>query len=1344
MPGKKSISQQLMDKYYVPDTKVESTNIKKPKQQTLQQIKEADKQKQLNDLLAKQGQLKASNPQGALSKAWEIAKNPVTAFSYKAKGQDIPDNFSRGEKNIYDNAVSIINPATYAQAAYNTASNILSPIQTAKTLGKATTNALSNLTDSKNVFNDNSNQEALGILGDAAITTSILSGVKNGFNIADRQFSKVGQQLEKIRMEGEAAGLDSHTIAKNQMEQVGITSNQREAYRPILSNFAEKYVTPYGYEGMGGEGKLKQTLRNIKQGGVNFDKEKEIGNSFVRTEISNERNDAWKLYLGKPQTKGTFSLAETAPVNHPNYSGSQLKNMDIYSLESPLAKLGIEPNYVSPQFLNPYGIEENMDLLRRRVNIDSGNEVMGGYNRLLSKDGMQYNDIWDLNKPVVPSRYVPKKFQDKLDENPLLYKKTQNGYLPRSFNIPADKFLGKPFLSHGTLPYTSQNLVDNMTGALKGQLKELTNSGVDMTMAPRIAKYEKYMEELKNYPKYKDGGTISMKKKKNKKEWGGDIKNLYADPVNTNYNWLNTNQDINGNFPPTPINPNQPQQFVQPNYANPQNGGSLNNNQIPTTPTQDKKAKPIQLMGNNPNGSPNWRVQQEDKQQGNYPGEAIGAGIVGALGIANSLLQSKPRRRYLRPEDLATSMPNQYGTSSQAISKNGKTIKGKKCDTGAVIDSVVGFVEATASKNKPQEYQNLNNLYELGGKLTNKNGALQALEGGNAPVISANMFDGGTGMFQGKSHDDGGIQATYMGKPFEAEGGEPYRIDSEGGLEIFGNLKNPVTGNKFKKDAKVIAHKEQKVNKLVNTALEVIDTTPIAKDKFSLMKINSGTAMLKGGIEKQKELADSKEHLSTLQKIMLDAKGEAKYAKDGMNMYPDGGKPWKFNGTKRDKLDEKIKGFVKLIEEKGLEGFSGSKSGYDIRNTKSGRPSRHASNQALDMMFKNPDAYKQILADPELSSYLYNNGLTAINEYDPKVASKTGATAGHLHIGYDKGTATSDQFRNDYRGMYSASKAPSVPNPVTSPYKGVNAGDAQTEQIPPYNFPNMYTPGQLKTKVESPYPETPLQFSPVKKETWDQPQHKFPWEQVLPVVPQLFDKPDPVKAQLYNPDLFNSYQVSFQDRRNQNQAQLKGIAKAAGYDPSALGALGAQAYNANDSVNAEEFRVNQGIFNEVQNKNVALLNDAKGKNLQILDTQYTRQAQAIGNTRDRRIQAGIQLGDVIANNNYENKALDISKNLYKDYSFQPNGELTYTSKTTAGDRMNAISPLDYPSPTSSVVTTKQGNQTTKQTYAPLRDELLKKRIEEFQYKKSKDNPLFPKKAKGGTMTQSTLAKLMYS
>jgi hypothetical protein len=84
--------------------------------------KEAIKQAELAE---KRGDIKKHTPQSKFSKVKEAALNPLTAFGYVARNEDIPENFSRSEdtRNILDNAIDFVNPSFYVQSAINVGEN---------------------------------------------------------------------------------------------------------------------------------------------------------------------------------------------------------------------------------------------------------------------------------------------------------------------------------------------------------------------------------------------------------------------------------------------------------------------------------------------------------------------------------------------------------------------------------------------------------------------------------------------------------------------------------------------------------------------------------------------------------------------------------------------------------------------------------------------------------------------------------------------------------------------------------------------------------------------------------------------------------------------------------------------------------------------------------------------------------------------------------------------------------------------------------------------------------------------------------------------------------------------
>jgi len=129
------------------------------------EILERDRISKASQERQQQATIKQSKPQSTASKVWDIAKHPVTAFAYKAKGQNIPDNFAAGQTNPYDMVAGF--PAQIVQSGLNLfTDNVMHPIDTNQALMKGAVNLFSNSVDGKNVFNDGSNQKALSFVGD--------------------------------------------------------------------------------------------------------------------------------------------------------------------------------------------------------------------------------------------------------------------------------------------------------------------------------------------------------------------------------------------------------------------------------------------------------------------------------------------------------------------------------------------------------------------------------------------------------------------------------------------------------------------------------------------------------------------------------------------------------------------------------------------------------------------------------------------------------------------------------------------------------------------------------------------------------------------------------------------------------------------------------------------------------------------------------------------------------------------------------------------------------------------------------------------------------------------------
>jgi hypothetical protein len=131
------------------------------------EILEYDRISKASQQRQQQATIKQSKPQSTFHRVMDIAKHPITAFAYKAKGQDIPKNLGAGETNSYDMVAGF--PAQVIQSGLNLfTDNVMHPIDTNQALMKGAVNLFSNSVDGVNVFNDGSNQKALSFVNDLA------------------------------------------------------------------------------------------------------------------------------------------------------------------------------------------------------------------------------------------------------------------------------------------------------------------------------------------------------------------------------------------------------------------------------------------------------------------------------------------------------------------------------------------------------------------------------------------------------------------------------------------------------------------------------------------------------------------------------------------------------------------------------------------------------------------------------------------------------------------------------------------------------------------------------------------------------------------------------------------------------------------------------------------------------------------------------------------------------------------------------------------------------------------------------------------------------------------------
>ena len=325
-------------------------------------------------------------------------------------------------------------------------------------------------------------------------------------------------------------------------------------------------------------------------------------------------------------------------------------------------------------------------------------------------------------------------------------------------------------------------------------------------------------------------------------------------------------------------------------------------------------------------------------------------------------------------------------------------------------------------------------------------GQLQTLWGGGIKEAGVNPIIGKLGMLSGGYHSQRasdapgqkGIGVNYGGNIIEAENGEGIVELANGGAidpatgkpgksaYIFGaekmqdwakkaiEDKDIKVGTTFKHyfDTKTKLQKKlnkQEINAREEAANLVMDN-PIAK-----LRANAIEATLNGIKMQNMDIAKHITNAAAVQTAINETDEEMGTAKYGgvLKKAAFGAKlTTAKGGMSLSGVDPAVSGLIDLLKRKGynLQVTSGLRKGA---KTRSGNDSRHGSGEAIDVAFPKlgSKAYDAILKDAEVVKYMMDKGLTAINEYDPKIARKTGATGPHIHFGKDSGTGLADRFR---------------------------------------------------------------------------------------------------------------------------------------------------------------------------------------------------------------------------------------------------------------------------------------------------------------------------------------------
>lgn len=649
---------------------------------------------------------------------------------------------------------------------------------------------------------------------------------------------------------------------------------------------------------------------------------------------------------------------------------------------------------------------------------------------------------------------------------------------------------------------------------------------------------------------------------------------------------------------------------------------------------------------------------------------------------------------------------------------------------------------------KPGQY--ISNSYESGGKLQIEDNQFE-------PISDSTLQIGGS------PHAKGGTKLAYAGKGVEAEAGETFHIDPEGNGIIMGNMSNPLTGNKFKNDSKMLAKKEKKVDKLLDYSTELV-TKSNPYDKWDALKFNAGEAMMVGAHMKKQELQRSRQHLTDLQEAMLALKFEDKEIplskKEGRK---EAKKGLKIDFTEKAQIGMMIPfqlGKKKAAQTNNVTATNSTANplspvpSFDVYTSPASSldPDRYLaaiySNEGgetgVDPSIKGhasgkyalmPVAQQEVFNDHyknKMSWEEFKKGYDTNPSFEYEVArhlaekkikqNKTAAQA--LASWYHPDSAQKEawdvipspeygnkisvgEYVNRASNNYFGGKNQKNPNSIYGPSGQANITNG-------VNVNPLFTTPQKIGRVSAPLiPNQPANTTTTKtndyKYNWNLKETPEPYvgtdaeplqfQQILPeIYAAATNKQEPVWMQQYNPQLFQDYEVSLQDRRNQITSQGRATRQYLADNAGAQAILAAGEYDALNQVGAEEFRLNQQISNDITNKNISLLNEAQTTNLRLADQQYTRQALGKSKTKAANQTILNSLSNKVLQNQLENRTLQVYENLYPHFRYNDQYQQEKVG-LGGGEYLNTGVPTLQPSQTNYTSTTKifDDSGTLKQT-----------------------------------------------
>jgi hypothetical protein len=507
--------------------------------------------------------------------------------------------------------------------------------------------------------------------------------------------------------------------------------------------------------------------------------------------------------------------------------------------------------------------------------------------------------------------------------------------------------------------------------------------------------------------------------------------------------------------------------------------------------------------------------------------------------------------------------------------------------------------------------------YEEGGELSLYDDTQGAQPISENPYTSEMVqFDG---EYHGESNDVGteGIPINYGGTDVEVEHGETAFKDQEGNFQILGNMKNPMTGRKFKKDGEKIAEAERKANKMIKEGLRLIN------DSDDILKNQAGEAKVSGGKKKLKDLAALRETIVDVQQAKLDMAASM--------------------GVEPMELENKAM-FGRMMKAQDGATFE---------------------NSTLNPAVNTANLMQRFYADPYFGANIKDlQEVVVTGKRNPTTTTAPTNTSTPKGSGKKKASGTASSSASSSSAAATTSPMPDGVGYSKDSWKGTK-------------FPVPEMPSYLGEEAEA-AANTPAgvnssgAFNATKPLTSDV--EPFDYTNIIPELYALAtNKISPIYMQKINPELKQPFRVSFQNQLNKNQANFNAMLREIGDNPNAQSILAAQKYAADQDVLDKEMQYNQQIEAGIYNANRDAIYDARLRNVAMNQEQARMQEMARVNTQRRAFDALSSIVDKKLADKAQKNTLKVMENLYK---FRFGKDYVAQSQNPAED-FSGYTPIGY-------------------------------------------------------------------